>query len=494
MKPVRRAFGILVTLLPAVALAGYGLLVTPPKGSAGGGERLEVRLDPRVELAALVSRAAGEATAPWPAESTDGARAIGLGAAERHINRFQGHPAARRVRALRRDGLTGPVLAALLLQQGRYPDLRTEALAFDPEALGRLTGGEVLITRLDRIPPTTVDSLLVEVRDFAVAANFDSIWSAAEERLEARAESIEQDPTLRMLVARLSDFLGEEPIKTPIVVPTLYGTWRGPFGWPLERSGEIVVVDRAENAGKLTPETSLSWTCVREFSRPSVERMTRQNRERLSALSGYWGYLKQGMAATTTAGWEDCFDAHLYRAIDLRVRPQEDGVERELRIASALQAGLGMIRALDATMSGYDRGRNFYRRFTDFYPTLLEEMAGLEARVRTERPRLGMTASTAATGLRIDEILTDWSAQGSGLRVGDVVMEAAGRPILNEERLIEIVQSHRLGDTLELVVQRDGRRLTVPVVLTKGRVEYEFWKPARPDVTGQPADSAGVGG
>ncbi|TPW02093.1 MAG: hypothetical protein FD129_3249, partial [bacterium] len=111
------------------------------------------------------------------------------------------------------------------------------------------------------------------------------------------------------------------------------------------------------------------------------------------------------MAATTATTWEDCFNAHLYRAIDLRVRPQEDGLERELRMSSALQAGLGMIRAMDMSMLGFDRGRDFYRRFTDYYPTMLEELAGLEARVRVERPRLGIKVVSTGSGLRIDEIL-----------------------------------------------------------------------------------------
>lgn len=494
MKPIRRAFGAFTSLLPIVALLGYGLLVTPPNGGAAGDTRLEVRLDPRVELAALLARAAGDAGAPWPSENVDGKPASGLGAAEQHINRLQNHPAARRVRSLQRDGLSAEVLAALLLQQGRYPGLETETPALDPKALERLTGGDVLAERPERLSPSVVDSILAEVRDFAVAARFDSLWEAAEPRLEARARSIEQDPTLRSLTARLTDFLGESSGRKPVVIPTLYGTWRSPFGWPVAARDEIVVVDRAENAGKVTPETSLSWTCVREFARPTVERLARQNRDRLASLSGYWGHLKQGMAATTSAGWEDCFDAHLYRAIDLRVRPQEDGVERELRISSALQAGLGMIRAIDAAVTGYDRGRNFYRKFTDFYPTLLEEMAGLEARVRVERPRLGMIATTTGGGLRIEEVLPGWSAEGSPLKVGDIITEAAGRPVLTEERLIEIVQSHRLGDALPLVVDRRGRTLDVTVLLTKGRIEYEFWKPTRLEVTGQPADSSAGGG
>ena len=69
-------------------------------------------------------------------------------------------------------------------------------------------------------------------------------------------------------------------------------------------------------------------------------------------------------------------------------------------------------------------------------------------------------------------------------------MEAQLRPILNEEGLASIVQSLPMGRTIEIVVERDGRRITLPVTLSKGRTEYEFFKPATPDLqTGQPAGS-----
>ncbi|HEX7879373.1 MAG TPA: PDZ domain-containing protein, partial [Candidatus Eisenbacteria bacterium] len=199
------------------------------------------------------------------------------------------------------------------------------------------------------------------------------------------------------------------------------------------------------------------------------------------------------LAATTAASWEDCFNAHLYRAIDLRVRPQEDGVERELRISSALSAGLGMIRALDTSLLGYDRGRGFYRRFTDYYPTMLEEMAGLEARVRVERPRLGLKVAPTGSGLRIDDILKGHSADGSLLKVGDVIVEADGRPVMSEERLAEIVQSHRIGAVLPLVIERNGASRSIDLKLSKGRIEYEFFRPAPPEAElGAPNDSTGT--
>jgi hypothetical protein len=448
--------------------------------------------DPRVELAGLLARSAGDLNAPWPAIETTGTLDPADRTIEPRIVALSTMAAPRRVGTYRSAGLTAEVLASLFLNRTEWPEMApANGEPYDTEAIARLPGGPTFLARREIFTTGFVDSLVDEAKAFAEAAGFDAIWTGVEPVLLGRVESIENDPTLGHLTSRLADFLGEPSKAEPHIVPTRFGTWRAPFGVPVAAGHRIVVVDRAESAGKLTPETSLSWVCVREFSRPTVERLARDNSARIAGLAGYWTYLKQGLAATTAASWEDCFNAHLYRAIDLRVRPQEDGVERELRISSALSAGLGMIRALDASLLGYDRGRGFYRRFTDYYPTMLEEMAGLEARVRVERPRLGLKVVPTGGGLRIDEILKGHSADGSLLKVGDVIVEADGRPVLSEDRLAEIVQSHRIGATLPLMIERNGASQAIDLALSKGRIEYEFFRPAPPEADlGAPPDSA----
>lgn len=479
----------ILSALPILALLAYGLLVSSPEGQAAKGRGMVVRPDARVELAALLSRAGGDLNAAWPTAKparvdADGfalpATGIGAGPTEQRIARLSTHPAVRRVATWRSRGLTSEVLTTLLLNRSDWPGLERLESPLDEPALSRLPGGPTYLLQKGLFTPGFIDSLMDESRDFARVAGFDSIFAAAEPLLYARAESIEQDPTLSHLTARLADFFGESSHAEPIVIPTHYGPWRAPFAVPVEGGRRILVIERAESAGKLTPETSLSWICVREFSRPTVERLSRANAERIASLAGYWSYLKQGVAATTSSTWEDCFNAHLYRAIDLRVRTQADGLERELRISSALQAGLGMIRALDMSLLGFDRGRDFYRRFTDYYPTMLEEMAGLEAHVRVERPRLGIKVVSTGSGLRIDDILKGHSADGSALKVGDIITEVDGRPVLAEDRLAEIVQSHRIGTTLPFVVERGGRSEKIDLVLSRGRIEYEFFRPTAP--------------
>ncbi|MFF4649648.1 S1C family serine protease [Streptomyces sp. NPDC001380] len=53
----------------------------------------------------------------------------------------------------------------------------------------------------------------------------------------------------------------------------------------------------------------------------------------------------------------------------------------------------------------------------------------------------------------------------AGLRPGDVITAADGRPVHDGDQLVVVIRSHRPGDTLRLTVERGGSRRTVAVVL-----------------------------
>ncbi|TPW02092.1 MAG: hypothetical protein FD129_3248 [bacterium] len=92
----------LLSALPILALIAYGLLVSSPDGQAAKGRGMVVRPDPRVELAALLSRAGGDLNSAWPASETRRLDADGFplpgagggGQAERIISRLNRHPGA----------------------------------------------------------------------------------------------------------------------------------------------------------------------------------------------------------------------------------------------------------------------------------------------------------------------------------------------------------------------------------------------------------------
>jgi S1-C subfamily serine protease len=62
-------------------------------------------------------------------------------------------------------------------------------------------------------------------------------------------------------------------------------------------------------------------------------------------------------------------------------------------------------------------------------------------------------------------------AADAGIREGDVIVEIGGQPIASSADVQTAVRSNRPGDTVDVVVDRDGERRTLQVTLT-----------ARPDV------------
>ena len=68
----------------------------------------------------------------------------------------------------------------------------------------------------------------------------------------------------------------------------------------------------------------------------------------------------------------------------------------------------------------------------------------------------------------IADVTPGMAAEAAGLKVGDRVLEANGMQITGWEELVDFVRK-RPGETIELTVERDGARLSLPVTI--GQVE-----------------------
>lgn len=72
-------------------------------------------------------------------------------------------------------------------------------------------------------------------------------------------------------------------------------------------------------------------------------------------------------------------------------------------------------------------------------------------------------------GVVIANLVRNGPADKAGLKIKDVILEIEGNPIHSTSRLLEIVASHKPGDELDMVVQRDGKKRNVSVKLQKSR-------------------------
>lgn len=81
------------------------------------------------------------------------------------------------------------------------------------------------------------------------------------------------------------------------------------------------------------------------------------------------------------------------------------------------------------------------------------------------RVALGVTVNEDAGGVTITSVSPASGAEAAALRAGDVFVSVDGQTITASADLGDIIRSHRAGDRVTIVVQRDGGDVTVTAVL-----------------------------
>jgi S1-C subfamily serine protease len=186
----------------------------------------------------------------------------------------------------------------------------------------------------------------------------------------------------------------------------------------------------------------------------------------------------QGFASSVTAG----VVSGLGRSLPVGARGgprrvvenviQTDAALNPGNSGGALVAGSGRVIGINTALAGV--GLGLAVPINDATRTLISTLIR-DGRVRravlgaavAPRPlppavaqRLGRTG-----GVALVQVIEDSPAQRSDLRFGDLLVELDGEPITDATDLQRLMVSERIGRTVEAVVIRAGRRLTLEVVL-----------------------------
>lgn len=91
-------------------------------------------------------------------------------------------------------------------------------------------------------------------------------------------------------------------------------------------------------------------------------------------------------------------------------------------------------------------------------------------------PMLGITVITAdtadgSTAVVIHEVVEGYDAYEEGLQPGDVILKANGQDLYTTADLLAVRRSCRIGDTMELVIYRDGEILDKSITLEAEKTE-----------------------
>ncbi len=120
-------------------------------------------------------------------------------------------------------------------------------------------------------------------------------------------------------------------------------------------------------------------------------------------------------------------------------------------------AALGVHGA--AVLVTWQAGRDCAEFLADDGTAVADAVFGIaseEAETPPQGPRLGVRLGQAESGVRIDEVAADSVAAAAGLKVGDIVREAAGRPVGRPGELAATIRRQPYGTWLPLKVERGG--------------------------------------
>jgi hypothetical protein len=102
--------------------------------------------------------------------------------------------------------------------------------------------------------------------------------------------------------------------------------------------------------------------------------------------------------------------------------------------------------------------------------TISSEAYNSDAFMPKERGMLGIEATdrvavegTKIHGMRLGEVYSNRPADLAGLKYGDLVVEFAGKPVRTEAGLFGYINRAKPGSTVDVVVYREGQRITIPV-------------------------------
>jgi S1-C subfamily serine protease len=84
-------------------------------------------------------------------------------------------------------------------------------------------------------------------------------------------------------------------------------------------------------------------------------------------------------------------------------------------------------------------------------------------------PRLGIRPSYDDSeedkGVLLDDVIADGPAAKAGIKAGDRIVEVAGQPVKNLTAYMTTMSTQKKTGTLDLVVDRAGKRVPIKVKL-----------------------------
>jgi len=308
--------------------------------------RIEVRVDARIELLAVVQCLAGYDQ--LNDLDLDDRREV-----LEHFAPWRNHPAVTLFARMAREGFTRDAPPAVMLRLADPPALELRApfsVALETRAGGRLR----LFAFLDSL------------RDFAAASRFMEFYAAHETEHRRLANATRRALRHARVVGPLEDYFGVPQNGYHVILAPLFQT--GGYAARVERPPRIMDCYAILGPSAAPHRRPRFWDPValeallwHEFTHVFVGNLPGDCRDHILADSALFTPLRPRMIPQGYTTWEVCADEHLVRAVGVRLVARMVGPHAaEVEIERQTRLGFTYLPRLLPALERYERQRTLY--------------------------------------------------------------------------------------------------------------------------------------
>jgi hypothetical protein len=358
-------------LLLCCSFLGCGSPSTREDSSAGGGQRRSTKLariviDPRVELLSAVNLLSGQ---EWCTEVRHDTSEY-----ERELLRalapYRNHQIVEVFRTWRNFGFLCDMVPAFSLHYSQPPELSLIV----PFGADRVTRG---------ILARDGEAFLSSLRKFSQDCGWQNMFAMQRGLYDMLIAAVRDSLGGGIPVEPVDEYFGIGANTYSIVLMPLAPNECGVVRLPASNNtsdiysliGYSAIQDRFPVFG---PWPHLRSLILRQFYHAHVDSMAAQYRQRVEQFQLLYDRIAIGMEKQGYRSWETALNEHVVRAVAIRLASRFEGIEVANQMLEADRAdGFAYIEPMLWKLAEYERERDRYPTFADFYPKFLDVLLEL---------------------------------------------------------------------------------------------------------------------
>jgi len=287
----------------------------------------------------------------------------------KHFSEYKNHPAVKFFDQMSADGFNFDAPPAAMLYLSEPPEL-TAKLPFTDYLNGRAGGAKRL------------NKFVELLRDFAQETEFMEFFKAHNATFQQMAANARKKMTDINYAQTLEDYYGMRQNSYNIILAPLFV---GGFGPRVEGSdgrydiynilGPMNMKDGWPTFGSESSFRHIAW---HEFSHSFVNPTTAKFGKEIDKYKALYEPISGRMSGQAYSNWQTCVNEHIVRAVTTRLTCREIGSEAgEQALYREKDRGFAYVQALCDSLAGYEKQRDLYPSFVDYYPELVKVFRGL---------------------------------------------------------------------------------------------------------------------